>query len=432
FVYNQGMTTPVGKQPESAMQRAWIISIGTELTLGQSVDTNAAWLAEQLAGQGIRCERHVTVPDDLTLIRDVLRQAADVCDLIVVTGGLGPTDDDLTREALAEAAGLPLETDAASLEQIRAFFARRGREMPEPNQVQARIPRGARPIVNSCGTAPGICAELNGTPCYVLPGVPFEMKAMFRHAVLPDVQAAAAGRILRGRRLQCFGMSESEISERLRDLMTPGRNPAVGTTAELGVISVRINACGHSARATDALLDETEAEVRSRLGEVVFGREADTLASAVGAHLAARGETLSTAESCTGGLIAKMLTDVAGSSAYFAGGVVAYANELKVHTLGVPPELLASVGAVSEPVARALAEGARRAFSTSYALAVTGTAGPTGGTPDKPVGLVFIGLATPSGVTAREAHFGSDAPRSVIRERAARTALNLLRLQLVR
>lgn len=414
------------------MRQAWIISIGSELTLGQSVDTNAAWLAEQLAGQGIRCERHVTVPDELPTIREVLQQAADACDLIVVTGGLGPTDDDLTREALAVARGVELETDAACLEQIREFFARRGHAMPRRNEGQARIPRTGRAMANTCGTAPGIYVELKGTPCYALPGVPFEMKTMFARDVLPELRAAAAGRVLRCRRLWCFGMHEAAIGERLRDLMAPGRNPAVGTTAELGVIGVRISASGDSAGEADALLDETETEVHARLGKVVFGRDSDSLASVVGAQLAARGETVSTAESCTGGLIAKLLTDVPGSSAYFLGGAVTYTNELKERMLGVPSELLSSLGAVSEPVARAMAQGARDKCGTTYGLAVTGIAGPTGATPDKPVGLVFFGLATPAGVTTRELRFGSDAPRTVIRGRAARAALNLLRLELRR
>ena len=413
------------------MRTAWIISIGTELTLGQSVDTNAAWIAEQLASQGVRCERHVTVPDELESIRDAVRQAAAACDVVIATGGLGPTADDLTRQALAAAAGVTLEIDAASVEQIRAFSAQRGRQMPEHNRVQAEIPRNARAIANSCGTAPGVCLELAGTPCYALPGVPFEMKTMLTREVLPQLRAAAAGRVLRSRRLHCFGMPEAAIGEHLADLMTPGRNPEVGTTAGMGVISVRINASEDSPEATDALLDEAEKEIRVRLGNVVFGRDGETLAAALGALLAARGETLSTAESCTGGLIAKLLTDVPGSSVYFVGGAVAYANELKQQVLSVPAEILASVGAVSGPVARAMAEGARRGFSSTYALAVTGVAGPTGGTPDKPVGLVYFGLATPTDSIVREVRFGSDAPRDVIRERAARTALNLLRLWLL-
>ena len=372
----------------------------------------------------------MTVPDELGAIRDVLGEACEACDVVVATGGLGPTADDLTREALAAAAGVELEIDATSVERIRAFFARRGREFPERNRVQALTPRGGRAIVNTCGTAPGIWVELRGTPCYALPGVPFEMRTMFTRDVLPVVRAAAAGRCLRFRRLNCFGTGESDVGAQLRDLMTPGSNPGVGTTAELGVIGVRINATGDSPEAADALLDRTEVEIRSRLGTVVFGRGGETLAAVVGARLAARGETVSTAESCSGGLIATQLTDVAGSSAYFLGGAVAYANEVKQRLLGVSAETLAREGAVSAAVAREMSSAARRAFSSTYALAVTGIAGPSGGTPDKPVGLVFFGLATPTGVHVREVRFGSDAPRDVIRERAARTALNLLRLEL--
>ncbi len=424
------MTKQHDRQTTRNLRRAWIISIGTELALGQSVDTNAAWLARQLADLGIRGERHLTVADDLPAIRDVLRQAADECDLIIVTGGLGPTADDLTRQALAEAAGVELETDAASMEQIRAFFENRRLQFSEQNKVQALIPKTGGAIENTSGTAPGIFIALNGTPCYALPGVPFEMKKMFTRDVLPNLQAAAE-RVMRMRRLNCFGVGESDIGAKLRDLMEPGRNPGVGTTAERGVIGVRINATAATAKAADALLDETETTVCSRLGKIVFGRETDTLASVVGEQLTARGETLSTAESCTGGLIAKMLTDTPGSSAYFVGGAVTYANELKQQLLDVSAETLARFGAVSESVAYAMAEGARERFGTTYAIAVTGIAGPEGGTTDKPVGLVFLGLATPTGTTVREIRFGSNAPREVIRARAAHTALNLLRLELV-
>ena len=414
------------------MRSAWIVSIGSELTLGQSVDTNAPWLAAQLAAQGIRCRRQVTVPDELEALSATFREAAAASDLVVATGGLGPTADDLTRQALAAAAGLPLELDAPSLEQIRAFFARRGREMPSANRVQALLPKGARPLPNTCGTAVGICLELAGTPCYALPGVPFEMREMFRREVLPHLPALGDGQVVRFRRLHCFGTSESAIGEALADLMRPGRNPAVGTTAELGVITVRINASADSPAAAEALLDDTERLVRARLGTAVFGRDGETLASVVGALLAARGQTLGTAESCTGGLIAKLLTDVPGSSAYYLGGAVSYANELKEALVGVPGELLTAVGAVSEPVARAMAEGARRAFGSSFALATTGIAGPTGGTPDKPVGLVFLALAGPQQTRVEAARFGSESPRVVIRERAARTALDLLRRELIR
>jgi nicotinamide-nucleotide amidase len=425
------MTESHDVQAAGILRRAWLVSIGTELTLGQSVDTNAAWLAQQLAAIGIRAERHLTVGDELPAIREILAQAAAACDLIIVTGGLGPTEDDLTRRALAEAAGVELETDAASLEQIRVFFAKRRRAFTERNRVQALIPRTGRAVANTCGTAPGIFIELNGTPCYALPGVPFEMKAMFARDVWPHLRAASAGRVLRQRRLNCFGLGESDIGARLRDLMAPDRNPQVGTTAELGIIGVRINAEADTVDEAETLLGQTEAEIRARLGHIVFGRDSETLAAVVGERLAARRETVCTAESCTGGLIAKMLTDTAGSSAYFVGGAVTYANELKQQLLGVPADTLAELGAVSEPVARAMAMGARERFAATYALAVTGIAGPSGGTTDKPVGLVYFGLATPADVTTRELRFGSDSPREVTRARAAHAALNLLRLALV-
>ena len=414
------------------MREAWVISVGTELTLGQSVDTNAAWLSTELAAVGIRCQRHVTVADDQAAISAVLRQAAAATDAIVMSGGLGPTADDLTRDALADAAGAELVVDAASVERLLAFFAQLGRDMPERNRVQACVPRTGRAIPNTCGTAPGIRVEIDGTPCYAMPGVPFEMKTMFTRDVLPELRAVAGGRVLRSRCVRCFGLPEAEIDRHLSDLTAAGRNPGVGTTAKLGVIGVRINAMGETADEALALLDETEAVVRGRLGTVVFGRDDDTLATAVGGLLKDRQETLSTAESCTGGLIAKLLTDVSGSSEYFVGSAVTYANEAKQQVLGVSGELLASVGAVSSEVALEMARGARRRFGSTYALSVTGIAGPTGGTPDKPVGLVFLALAAPTDELVREARFPSETPRDVIRERSARTALNLLRQRLVR
>ena len=414
------------------MRHAWVISSGTELTLGQSVDTNSAWLAAKLAELGIRTLRHVTVPDDATAIRDVVRQAAAEADLILLTGGLGPTEDDLTRPALAEAAGVSLELHPPSLEHLRAFFAARGRDMPPRNVVQAMVPRSAHAIPNACGTAPGLRIELRGTPCYALPGVPFEMKAMFERDVAPELRAATAGAVLLSRRLNTFGLGESDIGERIADLMQRGRNPEVGTTAELGMIGIRINVSAGSREEAEQRLAEAETELRRRLGELIYGRDDDTLASVAGALLVSAGRTLSTAESCTGGLLGALITDVAGSSQYYLGGAVTYANEVKTKLLGVGAGDLAQHGAVSEVVARRMAEGAARALGSDYALAVTGIAGPTGGTPEKPVGLVFIGLRTPAMTAARECRFGSDAPRHMIRMRAARTALNLLRLELLR
>jgi nicotinamide-nucleotide amidase len=414
------------------MERAWIIAVGTELMLGQTVDTNTAWLAERLAGLGVRAVRHLTVPDELAPLADVLRKAAAAADLVVLTGGLGPTEDDLTRFALARALDVELKTDAESLEQIRAFFARRGREMPEHNVIQAQIPEGGQAIRNAWGTAPGIRVAINGTPCYALPGVPHEMQAMFERHVRPVVQEAARGRVLRTRRLHCTGVSESQVGEALAPLMRRGRNPDVGTTAEIGVITVRINALADSPETADQRLDSAEQQVRERLGDSVFGRDDQTLASVVLERLIDRKATLSTAESCTGGMIGTLLTDVPGSSRAYLGGAVSYSNDLKQSLLGVPKEMLAREGAVSEAVARTMAEGARGRFKSDYALSVTGIAGPGGGSPAKPVGLVHVGLAGPEGPAVRTCRFGSDAPRQAIRMRAARAALNLLRLALVR
>lgn len=413
------------------MKRACIISIGAELIAGQTVDTNAAWLAAQLATAGVRCTRHITVGDNLVDIVTALHSAASQADLVLATGGLGPTADDLTRQALAEASGYELTLDAPSAEQIRAFFARRGRRMPEQNLVQANKPAGAVMIENPSGTAPGIHLTIDNTPCFALPGVPHEMRAMFQQYVLPIVQAAAVGRIIRIRRLHCAGMGESDLGERIADLMQPGRNPEIGTAADLGSVTIRLTATADDTITADALLDDAELEIRRRLGPVVFGRDDQTLAAVVGKLLQARGLTLATAESCTGGLIGKLLTDTPGSSAYYVGGVIAYANEVKRDLLGVSERTLAESGAVSGPVAAAMAEGARKRLGASKAVSTTGIAGPGGGTSDKPVGLVWIGVATDEGVLVRRHLFGQDASREVVRILAAQTALNRVRLVLL-
>ncbi|TWT40975.1 Nicotinamide-nucleotide amidohydrolase PncC [Phycisphaerae bacterium RAS1] len=412
------------------MQTAWIISSGSELTLGQSIDTNSAWLSRELAGRGIRPARHITVGDAAADLRDALESAARRADVILLTGGLGPTEDDLTRFVLADIAGAPLELHAASLAQLEAFFAARKRPMPERNRIQAMIPGGARPLPNSCGTAPGIFIELRGTPCFALPGVPFEMRVMFRDQVAAHLDGSRG--VILSRRLSTYGRGESEIGDAIRDLMARGRNPEVGTTAQLGEIGIRINAAADAVQAALRLLDADEAEVRRRLGELVFGRDEETLAGAVGDLLQKRHATLATAESCTGGMIGQMLTATPGSSAYYLGGVVAYSNEAKERLLDVPRDVLDAHGAVSRPAAEAMAEGARRRFSADFAVSVTGIAGPSGGRPDKPVGLVYLGIAAAEGVAVEEYRFGEDAPRDVIRERAARTALNRLRLALLR
>lgn len=407
------------------MASACIIAIGSELALGRSVDTNSSWLARELAAVGLRCRRFVVVPDELDPIVSAIRAAAADAEYVIISGGLGPTEDDLTREALARAASQPLVEDAAAVERIRAFFASRGREMPERNRVQARCPAGGRLIANACGTAPGLRVTIGDAICFAMPGVPHEMRAMFKADVLPELRTVAGGEVLVARTLRCFGAGESEIGERIADLMRRGANPEVGTAVSEGVIDVRIYASGSS---SSAMLDAMEAELRGRLGPLVFGRDDDTLAGAVGEELLAAGDTLSTGESCTGGLVAKLLTDVPGSSRYFVGGAVTYANELKERVLGVPASLIARHGAVSEPVAIAMAAAAQQRFGSDWAVSVTGVAGPTGGTPEKPVGLVHLAVAGPQGVLARRVLLGEQSPRESIRLRAAHIALNLVRL----
>ncbi len=423
------------------MSQAWIISVGAELVIGRKADTNAPWLARELAALGVATSRCVTVADDLEPLRHVLAQACDAADFVLVTGGLGPTEDDLTRAALAAAMDAPLELHGPSVERIRAFFTARGRDMHERNLVQAMLPRGAAAIDNPLGTAPGIAAALGRAAVFIMPGVPHEMTAMFRRDVAPRIRAAAGAGVILSGVVHCFGLGESDLGARIADMMQRDRNPQVGTNAHLGVISVRIDAAGESERQARERLEADASEVRRRLGTIVFGEGGQTLAQVTGALLRQRRQTLCVAESCTGGLIAKLFTDVAGSSDYFAGGAVTYSNELKTRVLGVDPELIRRHGAVSEPVARAMAAGAIAAFGCDWAIAVTGIAGPAGGSAEKPVGLVHAALAGPGDVKPgngsdcpvlhRRWRFGDESPREVIRERAALAAIDLLRRRLL-
>lgn len=414
------------------MLRAWVLSIGTELTLGQTVDTNGAWLAARLAERGFHITRHLTLPDELEPLVAGLREAAAHCELIAITGGLGPTEDDLTRAALATAAGVELTRDTDSLQQIEAYFERLKRPMSAANMTQADLPRGATALRNISGTAPGIWMSIASAQAFALPGVPFEAKQMFEHQVCPRLALRDADSgVTISRKLNCFGAGEAAIGERIRDLMQRGRNPEVGTTAQLGVIGIRINARAASADAATRMLDETECELRTRFGPLIFGRDDETLADAVGRLLIEHGATLCTAESCTGGLAAEHLTRASGASCYFAGGFITYSNESKTALLGVEPNLFKKNGAVSAEVARSMATGARIRLGTTYSLAITGIAGPGGGSIEKPVGLVYVAVAGASGVDAHELRMPEHLPRGVIRERSVASVLNALRLRIM-
>lgn len=418
-----------------------ILSVGDELVLGQTVDTNSAWLSARLAQVGIAVVAHVTVGDDQPAIARAIAALAPVADHLIITGGIGPTPDDLTRQALAEALHQPLDLDEAWLHRLQAYWRARGSVMPEMNRVQAMIPRGSTLLLNPVGTAAGIDAVLTAADhtcrVFCLPGVPKEMTVMFEQHVLGAVRGSGGGgAVILSRTLHTFGMGESAVAEKLGQLMTRGRNPSVGTTVSAGVVSLRVNARFDSPVRAAQELDQTCDKCRQVLGDLIYGQNDQTLAGVVADLMTRRGDfSVTTAESCTGGLLAKMLTDVPGSSNYFRQGWVAYANEAKGDLLGVPAVLLEGDGAVSEPVALAMAAGALKRAAASAALAITGIAGPTGGTPQKPVGTVWIALAArPDGaatpiVAARQFVFPGD--RDWIRQRSAMMALTILRYHLL-
>jgi nicotinamide-nucleotide amidase len=409
-------------------KKASIVSVGNELLSGRTVDTNAAYIARQLRTVGVPVVSLYGVADDTVAIRRALDRAAAEADVVIATGGLGPTDDDLTRQALAEFLGVQLTLREDLLAGLQRFFDRRGMEMPRRNTTQAWIPQGATALRNELGTAPGIRAGKDGKLLFALPGVPGEMQHMFDAFVLPELRKLGGGQALAVRRLRCFGAGESKIAELIGDAMARGRNPLVNCTVHAGVITLEIVAMATDREEAQRMAAVQEQSLREALGDLVYGVEDQTLAEVVGEHLARMGQTLAVAESCTGGLLAQLITDIPGSSRYFRCGWVTYSNEAKSRELDVPPELVDKYGAVSEQVARAMAQGARRKAGTDYAISITGIAGPGGGSEHKPVGLVYIAVDSRQG-TETSRHIFSFT-RSAIRLRAAQTALNLVRRKL--
>ena len=410
------------------MGSAFLLSIGNELLSGLTVDTNAAWISGQLAELGIPTVGVLTVPDEIADTVESLRLAVSKADIVIVTGGLGPTDDDLTRQSLAQFLGVELQFHPELFESLAAFFRRRNFAMVEKNRIQAYLPAGTEAIPNLTGTAPGIFARKDKALIFSFPGVPSEMKAMFTDFLVPRLAEFTGRQVVVSRRLKCFGAGESMIAEKLGDLMFRGRNPLINCTVSDAVITLHVVATAPDRPTAEAMIQKDQTALCEILGDWVYGRDDQTLAEVVGARLAGAGKTIAVAESCTGGLIAKMLTDVPGSSRYFAYGWVTYGNQAKQSELGVDPALLAQFGAVSEPVVRAMAEGALRRSGADIAVAVTGIAGPDGGSEQKPVGLVYIGVATPNQTIVQKCQFPHS--RAMIRNRAALTALNLVRLQM--
>ena len=407
------------------MKSSCIISVGNELLCGHTVNTNAAYLGQRLMELGLPVIEAVTVGDDIDQIVTTIQQAGSHAEIVIITGGLGPTDDDVTRQAVARFLGVDLVQDDRLLEQIQAFFVDRQREMPARNAIQAHIPAGAEAIENPVGTAPGIYAQVETTQLFVVPGVPSEMRYLFDHWIAPKLETERGKQALAVRRLNCFGIGESDLAERLGDLMRRDRNPLINCTVHFGVITLHIMAAGPDQQQAEDLAQADEAALRDLLRELIFGVEQETLAAVVVQGLTEAGRTLAVAESCTGGWIGKMLTDIPGASRIFTQGWTTYTNEAKARQLGVSSVLLEQYGAVSEPVARAMACGARLRAATDVAIATTGIAGPEGGTPDKPVGLVYIALATEDDVKVQECRFKGG--REMIRWRTTQTALDMIR-----
>lgn len=415
-----------------------VISIGSELTTGRNLDTNSQWLSRQLQAHGFPVRFHTTLADDLDENIAAFRVAADRADLIISTGGLGPTQDDLTREVLAAVAGVELVFHQPSLDHIAALFKRFGRPMTERNRVQAYFPAGAEPVTNPVGTAPGIWFEVprsERTPAVfiALPGVPREMHHLVETAILPRLLTHFPDRagVILERKLNTFGLGEAAVEEKLLDLTRRGHIPEVGITASDATISLRIFGTGKDQAEAEAQIAPIEAVIRERLGNLVFGTGDEELQHAVARLLHDKNKTVSVAESLTGGLVMNRLCHVPGISAHFMGGCVAYANEAKVKQLDVPLELIYQHGAVSAEVAEAMAQGARERFSTDLAVSTTGIAGPGGGSDAKPVGLAYVGIAGPEGVTHRKINALSQH-RLDIMNRVAKVALNELRLTLLK
>ena len=409
---------------------AELIAVGTELLLGNIANTDAQILSQGLSALGITVHYHTVVGDNPQRLRDALDIAKTRADIIITTGGLGPTYDDLTKQTICAAFGRELVLHEDILETIRSYFARSGRTMPENNVQQAMLPVGCTVFDNPVGTAPGCAFEEGGVHVLMLPGPPFECRYLFEHRAMAYLQALTDGVIV-SHEIRVFGMGESHVEAKLRDMMTTMTNPTLAPYAKPNECMLRATAKAPTAAQAEALLAPLVQQVRDVLGDVVYGVDVSSLEEVVSRLLQERSLTLSTAESCTGGLIAKRVTDIPGASQVFRGGVVSYTNDVKADVLGVPRAALDAWGAVSEPVARAMAEGCRRLCGSDIALAVTGLAGPEGDDRGNEVGTVYIALADRRGTLCKRLSCGMGRGRDRVRSAAAQNALDLLRRRLL-
>ena len=416
---------------------AQVLTVGSELLTPGRNDTNSTYLIERLASAGIPVIFRATVGDDRAAIADAAGEALARADLVLVTGGLGPTSDDVTREGFADAVGLSLTLDEEVLEGIRLRFERRGLTMAEVNRKQALVPEGAEVLANNVGTAPGLWIRVGGArsegrpkDVVLLPGPPHELQPIFESQVLPRLAERARGIVFCTKQLFIAGLPESSVEQAVGPIYGEYDNPSTTILASPGQVEIRLTARASTATEADAANEELASKLREVLGTKIFSEEGEPLEEVVGRLLSERSLSLAVAESCTGGLIAHRLTEIPGSSRYVERGFVTYSNESKVELLDVPGSLIRTHGAVSEEVAESMGEGARKRAGTDLAVAVTGIAGPGGGSPQKPVGLVFIAVCDERGSVVRRLQIPGG--RSQVKWWSSQAALNSLRLHVLK
>lgn len=375
---------------------AEIIGVGSELLLGQIANTDAQYISQKLSQLGINVFFHTVVGDNNKRLKEVLKIAVSRADLIITTGGLGPTMDDLTKETIAEFLGIPMELHQPSVKQIEEYFAKRGRTVSQNNYKQAYFPKGSIVLPNNKGTAPGAILEHNNKIFIILPGPPRELQPMFEEHVIPYLESKSSEKII-SRVLKIYGIGESDMEEKIKDLLINQSNPTIAPLAGASELTIRLTAKTSRNEDPYKLIQPVEQKIRERLGDVVYGVDDDTLESVVVNLLIESGKTIATAESCTGGLIAERITSIPGASQVFLQGVVAYSNQSKIERLKVSKDTLAKYGAVSHQTAEEMVKGIIETSGADIGVAVTGIAGPGGGSKDKPVGLVYIGIGDKRG-----------------------------------
>ena len=419
-------STPVSR----SLMKAEIITIGDELLIGQTIDTNSAWMGSELSLAGFDIHKKTTIHDNNSDILKALSDAAGKTDVVLITGGLGPTSDDITKQTLCQFFGTRLVLNKEVLDMIQNMMLRRNFPMNENNRKQAEVPESSKVLSNAAGTAPGMWFEKEGTIFISMPGVPYEMKYIMNEHVLPELRKRFTSQVVIHKNIMTYGIPEAILAELLTDFETTlPANIKLAYLPAYGIIKLRLTGTGKNPEEVSEQVDQQVKKLYTVIPGFIFAEDEESFETVIGNLLAQKNKTICTAESCTGGHIAHMITSVPGSSSYFKGSVVSYANIIKVSLLGVDEKLIGKEGAVSESVARAMAEGARRLMNTDYSLATSGIAGPDGGTDEKPVGTLWIAVASGSGTVSEKHNFGGDRLTNI--KRFSNAALNLLRKQIL-